>query len=157
MVETFFKFRLAEIEGRLGRGCIAIQSGVDLTTVDHWLVRGFEPLVSYAFAVALGTGFDVDDLIGPEPLSSEPRRAPQRQTRSPLFKDTGRTRFCESALELANARKITRRRLADELCLDLSTVKKWLASRSEPRVGNALALAEFFGVTVHGMCLGRIE
>lgn len=151
---TFFEFRLFEVERQLGRKGIAAMAGVDQTTVDRWLVSSREPLVSYAFAVALGTGYDVDDLLSHNPLPS-PRRKPQAQPRSLLYKDTGRTAFCPTARLLASARGWKWTALAEELGVCRSTVNSWMRLATEPRVGNALALAVLLGETVHAMCVGR--
>ena len=154
MAETFFEFRLAELESRIGRRGIAEQSGVDQSTVDRWLTRGYEPLISYAFAVALGTGYDVDDLIDQRKLEPMPRRAALPQERSPLFKDTGRTAFGVSARALVRASGCTQRELALDIGVNLSTFKCWLSSTTEPRVCNAQRIALHFGVSVHEMCVG---
>lgn len=151
--ETFFEFRLHELERQLGRKGIAEIAGVDRSSVDRWLVTGREPLVSYAFAVALGTGFDVDDLLRPEPLPA-PRRAAQPQRRSLLFKDTGRTEFARAARALALSRGLTWTGLAAELGLQRSTVNSWMTGITEPRVGNAFAISILLGETLHALCVG---
>ena len=156
MAETFFEFRLGEIEDRIGRRGIAEQCGIDQSTIDRWLTRGREPLVSYAYAVALGTGYDIDDLLVAAKLPSEPRREPERQRRSPLYKDTQRTRFNRSARLLVDGSGCTQREIALDVGVDYSTFKTWLGSRREPRVCNAQKLAERFGVSVHAMCEGNV-
>jgi DNA-binding XRE family transcriptional regulator len=147
-----FGVRLSELGLQQNR--LAELGGVSPKTVFDWVHGSSDPLISYAYAVALGLGYDVDDLAGDVPLGS-PRREPVPQQLEYAFKSTGRTKFGVAFRQLVEREGVSLRELAPQIGAHDSTLGRWLGDR-EPKLFWAHRTARVFGLSLHAMCEGKL-
>lgn len=163
--ETVFGPRL--VEAREARGWtierFAHHCRVSVSTAESWLGDECEPLLAYAFKAACALGYDVEDLADPSltgPLERRRADAPGAWTFG--YKDAVGSTLFGATLRLV---LIQRGRTFKDFALDVgvprSAVTKWVsesdAVRSEPRLTSAMRAADELGLSLHGLCEGRIR
>lgn len=157
--ETVFGQRLADLRAERGLTIMmfALHCRVSQRSMESWIHDGAEPLLGYAYKVACALGVDIDDMADPA-LTGVPRR--QRPDAPAPWTFDFKGAVCSTQFGATLRLAMHPRTIVDfarDLGLSRVTVNDWTLAKTEPRLTSAMRAAAELGVSLHGLCDGRVE